>query len=120
MGSILIISLISGVTLAFMGAFVFHCRKVSGVEDRRELSVSRSPASDAWVNFVGKFGVNDCVATADWGKEMNGNCVADFIKQQIFSRSSNTITGEMATGMTTVFRAYLMDVEQTVARKGSV
>lgn len=69
--------------------------------------VSRPQESDIWIEFVSKASAKDRVETAEHYEE--------FIGQMIRSGCNKAVTGEMATGMTTLFRDYV-----DTAQKGSV
>lgn len=84
--------------------------------DGRRISVSRPPASDAWVGFVRKFDTIDKITVRDWCAAMNkGDIAADTVSQLITSGCNIAYTGEMASGKTTFTRGGLMSVKRGLA-----
>lgn len=81
-------------------------------DDGRRISVSRPPASDAWVGFVRKFDAIDRITTTEWCRDMKGGqYIAGATNQLVRSGCDIAFTGEMATGKTTYFRGALMEVK---------
>lgn len=84
--------------------------------DGRRISVSRPPASDAWVGFVRKFDTIDKITVRDWCAAMkNGDIAADAVSHLVRSGSDIGFTGEMASGKTTLTRGALMEIRPGLA-----
>jgi len=90
-----------------------HPMLVVDTSDGRRISVSRPPLTDAWIGLIRKF---DTVQEASLRKLYQGYpeevILSEIIKQIVRSGRNVAITGEMASGKTTLFRACLAEVRQ--------
>jgi len=81
--------------------------------DGRRVSVSRPPVTDAWVGLIRKF---DSVSTVSlrnlYAREPEGEFLAELLSWLVRSGRNIAITGEMASGKTTLFRACLKETRQ--------
>lgn len=76
-------------------------------QKKQRIVVSGPQVSDIWIEFVSKASAKESIETAEHYEENIG--------QMIRSGCKKAVTGEMATGMTTLFRGYV-----DTAQKGSV
>lgn len=90
-----------------------HPMLVADTVDGRRISVSRPPATDAWVGLIRKF---DTVKQVSLETLYQGypeeKLLPGLLKQLVRSGRNIAITGEMASGKTTLFRACLMEVKR--------
>lgn len=90
-----------------------HPMLVVDTVDGRRVSVSRPPMTDVWVGLIRKF---DSVREISLRKLCQETCggvfLADLIKHLVQSGRNIAITGEMASGKTTLFRACLKETKQ--------
>ena len=90
-----------------------HPMMVVDTSDGRRISVSRPPLTDTWIGLIRKF---DTVQEVSLKKLYQGypeeTILPEVIKQIIRSGRNVAITGEMASGKTTLFRACLAEVRQ--------
>jgi len=81
--------------------------------DGRRISVSRPPATDNWVGLIRKF---DTVQVASFEKLYQGypeeRILPELLKKLVRSGRNIAITGEMASGKTTLFRACLAETKK--------
>ncbi len=91
-------------------------KKVIDAVDGRRISVSRPPASDAWVGFVRKFDTIDKITVKDWCAAMkDGDIAGEAVTHIVRSGADIGITGEMASGKTTLTRGGLMEIRPELA-----
>lgn len=90
-----------------------HPMIVADTIDGRRISVSRPPMSDAWVGLIRKF---DAVQEVSLEKLYAGypeeQLLPQLLRQLVRSGRNIAITGEMASGKTTLFRACLAEVRK--------
>lgn len=84
-----------------------HPMIIADTQDGRRVSVSRPPATDSWIGLIRKF---DTV-TGTTLEELYGNhpVLVDLLRRIIKTGRHIAITGEMASGKTTLFRACLRE-----------
>lgn len=86
---------------------------VADAPDGRRISVSRPPATDTWIGLIRKF---DTVREVSLEKLYQGfpeeNVIPALLKQLVRSGRNIAITGEMASGKTTLFRACLAEAKK--------
>lgn len=81
--------------------------------DGRRVTVSRPPMTDSWVGLVRKFDTVKEVRLEELYKEHpQGKTVAGLLRQLVRSGRNIAITGEMASGKTTLFRACLAETRR--------
>lgn len=81
--------------------------------DGRRITVSRPPMTDSWVGLVRKFDTVEEVKLEGLYKEHpQGKMIAGLLRQLVRSGNNIAITGEMASGKTTLFRACLAEVRK--------
>ncbi len=81
--------------------------------DGRRITVSRPPMTDSWVGLVRKFDtVKEVRLEGLYKGHPQGEVVAELLRQLVRSGSNIAITGEMASGKTTLFRACLAEVRK--------
>ena len=89
-----------------------HPMMVVDTPDGRRISVSRPPVTDTWVGLIRKF---DTIGEFRLEKLFQGNpeaeLISKLIKQLVYSGRNIAITGEMASGKTTLFRACLAETK---------
>lgn len=90
-----------------------HPMLVVDTVDGRRVSVSRPPASDMWVGLVRKFDTAYDISMEklfpDYSKEDN---LPELLRYLVRSGRNIAITGEMASGKTTLFRACLAEARK--------
>lgn len=90
-----------------------HPMIVIDTMDGRRVSVSRPPMTDAWIGLIRKF---DTVEEVSLEKLYEGVLDADLLvgllRQLVRSGRNIAITGEMASGKTTLFRACLSETRK--------
>lgn len=90
-----------------------HPMMVAETLDGRRISVSRPPASDTWIGLIRKF---DTVEEVSLEKLYQGYpeeaVLSGVLRQLVRSGRNIAITGEMASGKTTLFRACLSEIKQ--------
>ena len=83
--------------------------------DGRRVSVSRPPVTDTWVGLIRKFDtVKDVSLEKLYGGYPEGTVLIDLIRRLVHSGKNIAITGEMASGKTTLFRACLAETEKNL------
>ena len=89
-----------------------HPMLVADTPDGRRISVSRPPVTDSWIGLIRKF---DTVQEVSLEKLYLGHPEQDILpailRQLVRSGRNIAITGEMASGKTTLFRACLAEVK---------
>ncbi len=92
-----------------------HPMMVVDTPDGRRISVSRPPMTDAWIGLIRKF---DTVQEASLEKLYQGYpeeaLLPGLIRQLVRSGRNIAITGEMASGKTTLFRACLAETREAM------
>lgn len=92
---------------------VNHPMLVVDTIDGRRITVSRPPATENWVGLIRKF---DTVKDVSLEKLYEGcpeeKLLPELLRQLVRSGRNIAITGEMASGKTTLFRACLSEVRQ--------
>lgn len=84
---------------------------VADTEDGRRISVSRPPATETWVAIIRKFDDRSIVKLERlYEKLRQGEMIALLLSFLVKSGMNIAITGEMASGKTTMFRALLEKV----------
>lgn len=79
--------------------------------DGRRVTVSRPPMTDSWVGLIRKFDTVGEVRLEKLYKEHpQGRMIAGLLRQLVRGGSNIAITGEMASGKTTLFRACLSEI----------
>lgn len=90
-----------------------HPMLVVDTVDGRRVSVSRPPMTDAWVGLIRKF---DTVREVSLEQLYQGcpeeNVLPELLRQLVRSGRNIAITGEMASGKTTLFRACLVETKR--------
>ena len=90
-----------------------HPMMVVDTVDGRRVSVSRPPMTDAWVGLIRKF---DTVQEVSFEKLYQGypeeKLLPQVLRQLVRSGRNIAITGEMASGKTTLFRACLAETRK--------
>ena len=90
-----------------------HPMIVVDTVDGRRISVSRPPMTDAWVGLIRKF---DTVSEVSLEKLYRGypeeGILPELLRQLVRSGRNIAITGEMASGKTTLFRACLAETRE--------
>ena len=90
-----------------------HPMLVVDTVDGRRVSVSRPPMTDAWVGLIRKF---DTVQEVSLEKLYRGQpeelLLPQLLRQLVRSGRNIAITGEMASGKTTLFRACLAETKK--------
>ncbi|MBQ8040571.1 MAG: Flp pilus assembly complex ATPase component TadA [Lachnospiraceae bacterium] len=90
-----------------------HPMLVVDAVDGRRISVSRPPMTDTWVGLIRKF---DTVKEVSLEKLYKGypeeKLLPGLLRQLVRSGRNIAITGEMASGKTTLFRACLAEAKQ--------
>ena len=80
--------------------------------DGRRVSVSRPPMTDSWVGLIRKFDTVTATSLESlYAHEENG-VLAELLRWIVRSGRNIAITGEMASGKTTLFRACLRETEK--------
>lgn len=80
--------------------------------DGRRISVSRPPMTDTWVGLIRKFdSVKEVSLERLYQNERNKELLPNLLRQLIRSGRNIAITGEMASGKTTLFRACLAETK---------
>lgn len=81
--------------------------------DGRRVTVSRPPMTDSWVGLIRKFDTVGEVKLEELYKEHpQGKMVTGLLRQLVRSGKNIAITGEMASGKTTLFRACLAEIRK--------
>ena len=92
-----------------------HPMLVSDTPDGRRISVSRPPMTDTWVGLIRKF---DTVQEVSLEKLYQGypeeKVLPGLLRQLVRSGRNIAITGEMASGKTTLFRACLAETRKNM------
>lgn len=78
---------------------------VADAPDGRRISVSRPPLTEAWVGLIRKFDTVSQTTIDELVKEKNA---AEIIKHIVTEEGTIAVTGEMASGKTTLLRAILL------------
>lgn len=90
-----------------------HPMMVVDTVDGRRVSVSRPPMTDAWVGLIRKFDTVQNVSLEklyqDYPEE---KILPELVRQLVKSGRNIAITGEMASGKTTLFRACLAETRK--------
>lgn len=90
-----------------------HPMMVADTADGRRISVSRPPMTDTWVGLIRKF---DTVKDVSLEKLYEGypeeKILPGLLRQLVRSGRNVAITGEMASGKTTLFRACLAETKR--------
>lgn len=90
-----------------------HPMLVVDTIDGRRVSVSRPPMTDSWVGLIRKF---DTVKEVSLEKLYQGypeeKLLVGLLRQLVRSGRNISITGEMASGKTTLFRACLAEIKR--------
>ena len=87
-----------------------HPQTVIEAVDGRRISIARPPMTDSWIGFIRKFDNMKIPTIREWCETMpDGEKVAELIIQIVRCGLHIALTGEMATGKTTVFRACLAE-----------
>lgn len=90
-----------------------HPMMVVDTPDGRRISVSRPPMTDTWIGLIRKF---DTVREVSLEKLYQGypeeKILPEILRQLVLSGRNLAITGEMASGKTTLFRACLAEIKQ--------
>ena len=90
-----------------------HPMLVVDTVDGRRISVSRPPMTDAWVGLIRKFDtVREVSLEALYRGCAEEKLLPGLLKQLVKSGRNIAITGEMASGKTTLFRACLAETKQ--------
>jgi len=90
-----------------------HPMLVADTFDGRRISVSRPPMTDSWVGLVRKFDtINEVSLEKLYSGQESEKIVPSLLKQLIRSGRNIAITGEMASGKTTLFRACLAETKE--------
>ena len=94
---------------------VNHPMLVVDTVDGRRVSVSRPPATENWVGLIRKF---DTVTEVSLEKLYAGyseeKLLPELLRQLVHSGRNIAITGEMASGKTTLFRACLTETKKNL------
>ncbi len=89
-----------------------HPMMVADTPDGRRISVSRPPVTETWIGLIRKF---DTVQVVSLKRLYQGypeeKILTELIKQLVRSGRNIAITGEMASGKTTLFRACLSETK---------
>lgn len=80
--------------------------------DGRRVSVSRPPMTDSWVGLIRKFDTVTETSLESLYPEERDGFLAELLKWIVRSGRNIAITGEMASGKTTLFRACLRETER--------
>lgn len=81
--------------------------------DGRRVSVSRPPMTDGWAGLIRKFDtLGEVSLTSLYAGETQGEELAGVIRALVQSGRNIAITGEMASGKTTLFRACLAEIRK--------
>lgn len=75
--------------------------------DGRRVSVSRPPLTDAWVGLIRKF---DTVSVTNLNELVHDERARKILHEIIGNNGSIGVTGEMASGKTTLLRALLLEI----------
>ena len=90
-----------------------HPMIVVDTADGRRVSVSRPPATDTWVGLIRKFDtVTKTTLDSLYMNEPDGIRLAELLRLIVRSGRNIAITGEMASGKTTLFRACLRETRK--------
>lgn len=86
---------------------------VADTIDGRRVSVSRPPMTDAWVGLIRKFDTLEVVSLEKLYQNVpEATILVGLLRQLIKSGRNIAITGEMASGKTTLFRACLAETRK--------
>ncbi len=86
---------------------------VADTIDGRRVSVSRPPMTDAWVGLIRKFDTLEAVSLEKLYQNVpEATILVELLRQLIKSGRNIAITGEMASGKTTLFRACLAETRK--------
>lgn len=90
-----------------------HPMLVADTPDGRRISVSRPPMTDNWVGLIRKFDtIGEISLEALYAGYPEEKLLPELIRQLVRSGRNIAITGEMASGKTTLFRACLAEAKQ--------
>lgn len=90
-----------------------HPMIVADTVDGRRVTVSRPPLSDAWIGLIRKFDtVKEVSLEKLYCRSPEEKGLPDLIRRLVRSGKNIAITGEMASGKTTLFRACLAETER--------
>lgn len=90
-----------------------HPMLVVDTIDGRRVSVSRPPASDMWAGLIRKFdAIYDVSLDRLFEEEQGDGTIALLLRYLVKSGRNIAITGEMASGKTTLFRACLAEARK--------
>lgn len=90
-----------------------HPMLVAETVDGRRISVSRPPMTDTWVGLIRKFDTVQAVTLDRLYRDYpEGRRLSELLRQLVRSGRNIAITGEMASGKTTLFRACLKEIKQ--------
>lgn len=93
-----------------------HPMLVADTPDGRRISVSRPPVTDTWVGLIRKFDTMKEVSLNRLLKGCPGEEVLPSLLRQLVRSGRNiAITGEMASGKTTLFRACLAETKKNLS-----
>jgi len=84
---------------------------VVDTRDGRRIAVSRPPMTDAWIGLIRKFDTVQEVVLDKLYEECPG-ILPELLRQLVRSGRNIAITGEMASGKTTLFRACLAETKK--------
>lgn len=81
--------------------------------DGRRVSISRPPMTDAWVGLIRKFDTVEKVSLEKlYQNTLEAEVLVELLRQLVRSGRNIAITGEMASGKTTLFRACLAETRK--------
>ncbi len=90
-----------------------HPMIVADTVDGRRITVSRPPVSDTWIGLIRKFDtVKEVSLEKLYCRSPEEKALPDLIRRLVRSGKNIAITGEMASGKTTLFRACLAETER--------
>lgn len=84
---------------------------VVDTQDGRRIAVSRPPMTDAWIGLIRKFDTVQEIALEKLYEECPG-ILPELLRQLVRSGRNIAITGEMASGKTTLFRSCLAEAKK--------
>lgn len=90
-----------------------HPMLVVDTVDGRRISVSRPPVTDTWIGLIRKFDtVQEVSLEKLYQGQPEGHMLSELLRQLVRSGRNIAITGEMASGKTTLFRACLAETRK--------
>ncbi|MGN0506984.1 MAG: ATPase, T2SS/T4P/T4SS family [Lachnospiraceae bacterium] len=90
-----------------------HPMTVVDTPDGRRVTVARPPMTDGWVGLVRKFDtIRETTLESLYVGQPQGKLAAGLLRQLVRSGKNIAITGEMASGKTTLFRACLAETRK--------